>query len=190
MTESPRTAAERTAEGGIRCAILGVFLAGLRRRNPGAVVNAALSFAATYLPGLAERWYGVEFRPWQRLYVESAMVTHAAGMLGLYDDVWWWDHLTHAHSATLLGGTVFAAARRNGRDPRPRVLAAVVTLGLAWELLEYGIHAVAERVGLEPILVHYGATDTLLDLVFDLVGALLVLAFGDRVLGNVVGDAA
>lgn len=37
---------------------------------------------------------------------------------------------------------------------------------------------------LEAILVTYGPKDTFLDIVFDLVGAVLVLAFGDRILGE------
>ncbi|ELY83745.1 hypothetical protein C487_00245 [Natrinema pallidum DSM 3751] len=105
-------------------------------------------------------------------------------MLGPYDDVWWWDHLTHAHSSSILAGIVYVASRRKDRDPVPRVVAAAISLGFAWELLEYAIHATAKRLDLEPILVTYGRKDTFFDIVFDLVGALLVLAFGDRVLGE------
>ncbi|WP_254763828.1 hypothetical protein [Natrinema marinum] len=179
-----QTTVGREAERGIRYAILAVFVVGVRRRNPGAVVNAVVALAATYLPGVAERRYDIEFQAWQRVYLQSAMLTHAVGMLGPYDDVWWWDHLTHTHSATLLGGAVFAAARRRGRDPRPRVVAIVAVAGVLWEIGEYVVHTVADWVGLEPLLVTYGRADTLFDLVFDLVGALLVLVFGDRVLGN------
>ena len=183
---STRTTVARAAERGIRAGIVAVFVVGLRRRDPAAVFNAVLAFVATFLPGAFERRYDVEFRPWQRVYAESAMLTHAVGMLGPYDDVWWWDHLTHTHSATLLGGLVYASARRRGRAPRPRVLAAIVLFGVAWEAVEYAIHAVAKRLGIEPLLVHYGQTDTALDLVFDLVGALAVLALGERLLRNVI----
>ena len=178
----------RAIHRGLRNAILAVFALGLRRRNPGAVANAVVSFAATYVPDAVERQYAVEFRPWQRAYVGAAMLTHAVGMLGPYDDTWWWDHVTHTHSATLLGGFVFAVARRRGSDPRPRVLAAVVSLGLLWELVEYAVHAVTERLGVEPVLIPYSARDTALDLVFNLLGASLVLAFGDRLLGNFTGE--
>ena len=180
---------ERTIERGIRYALLSVFVAGIRRRNPGAVVNAIVAVIGTYIPDIIEWTSDVELRPWQRVYVNTAMVTHAVGMLGPYDEVWWWDHLTHAHTATILGSVVFALSRRQGRDPRPRVVAVVACLGVLWELLEYTIHLVARRVGFEPILITYGAKDTALDLVFDLVGALLVLAFGDRVLGNLTIEA-
>jgi hypothetical protein len=175
---------EQTAERGIRSAILAVFVAGVRRRNPAAVVNAVFSLAASFLPGIVERLYDVDFRPWQRVYVAFAMLAHAVGMLGPYDDTWWWDHVTHTLSATLLGGVVHVAAHRRGRNPLPRVLAAVVSLGVFWELVEYAVHRISDHLGLEPLLVHYSARDTLLDLVFNLLGALLVLVFGDNLLRN------
>jgi hypothetical protein len=187
VTEEIRSAATSTTERGIRAAIVAVFVVGIRRRNPGAVANAVIALAGTYLPDVVERRYSVEFHPWQRVYSQTAMLTHAIGMLGPYDDVWWWDHLTHTHSATLLGGLVHVVARRRGRDPRPRVLAGIVGLGALWELLEYVIHVVSRRVGLEPVLVSYGRIDTLLDLVFNVLGAFLTLALGDRLLGNLVG---
>ena len=171
-----------------RYAIVSVFFEGFRRRNPGAVVNAVVSLLATYLPAVVEWRYGVEFRPWQRLYLNAGVLTHAVGMLGPYDDVWWWDHLTHTSSSTLLGGFILVRARQRGRDPRPRVLAGVIGVGALWELMEYTIHGVSRRVGLEPLLVSYGAEDTLLDLSFDLLGAILVLVFGDRLFSNLIRD--
>ncbi len=165
-----------------------MFLVGVRDRNPGAVANALLALAGTYLPAVAERVGDVECRPWQRAYVDTAMIAHAVGMLGPYDDVPWWDHLTHALSASVLGGITFAASERRGRDPRPRVLGVVLGCGLLWEAVEYAIHAVAKRLGVEPILVVYSKRDTILDLVFDLVGALFVLLFGDRLLDNLANS--
>jgi hypothetical protein len=181
-----RTPITDATERGIRVALVAVVLVGVRRRDPGAVVNAVIALAGTFLPDAAERRYAVTLRPWQRLYAESAMLTHAVGMLGPYDDVWWWDHLTHTHSATLLGGVVHAAARRRDRDPLPHVLAGVAGGGALWELAEYATHGLSRRIGFDPVLVSYGRTDTLLDLLFNLVGALLVVAFADRLLGNLV----
>jgi hypothetical protein len=186
MTQITQTSVIQTAQRGIKGAIIAVIMAGVRRRNSGAVVNGALSFAAAYLPRFIEHRYNVAFRPWQRMYTATAMLTHAAGMLGLYDDTWWWDHLTHVLSASLLGGFVHVAAFRRGRDPNSRVLAAIVGGGVLWELMEYTIHGVTERLGLQPVLIPYSARDTLLDLVFDLVGALLVLVFGNRFLRNFI----
>lgn len=187
MTKVTSTSATRTAERGIRCGILTVFVVDVRRRNPGAVVNAVLALAVASFPAIIERRYDIEFRPWQRAYTTTAMLAHAVGMLGLYDDRdwwWWWDHLTHTLSATLLGGFVHGVARRRGRDPHPRVLAVIVGGGVLWELMEYAVHALTDRLGIQPVLIPYSTRDTLDNLAFNLLGALLVRLFGDRLLRN------
>jgi hypothetical protein len=175
-------------ETGSRLALVAVLLEGLRRRDPAAVVNAVASVAGTYLPSVLERRADVAIRPWHRGYVSGAMVAHAVGMLGPYDDVRWWDHLTHTLTATILGEVVHVIARERGADPRPRVLGAVVGLGALWEVLEYVVHTGSRRVGLDPVLVQYSATDTAFDLVFNLVGAGLVVLFGDRVVERVASE--
>lgn len=189
MPEETRSGATRTVERCIKGATFAVFVEGLRQRNTNAIVNAVLMFAATYLPGIAERLYDVKFRPWQRVYTEFAMLAHAVGFLGPYDDTWWWDHLTHVLSATLLGGAIHVVAQWSGRNARRDVLAAIVGGGLLWESMEYIIHRVSEYLGIEPMLVYYGRRDTLLDLLFNFIGALLVLVFGDRLLRNFTRNA-
>lgn len=184
MTRATGPAVTRTAKRSIKGATLAVLVEGLRHRSPNAIVNAILMFAATYLPDIAEQLYDVEFRLWQQVYVEVTMLAHAVGFLGPYDDIWWWDHITHILSATLLGGCIHVAARRRGRDPERDVLASIVGGGLLWEGLEYTIHRLSDRIGVESLLVYYGPRDTLNDLLSNLVGALLVLVFGDRLLRN------
>lgn len=188
VQEDSWAAVAQEVERGLRYGIVSVFVVGYRRRDPGAIANAALALVAAYLPGVIEHRYNVEFQPWQRVYAEIAMFTHAVGMLGPYDDIWWWDHLTHTHSATLLSGIVYTLSRRRGRNPRLYVTVVVVCVGALWELMEYVIHTTANRLGLEPILVSYGKIDIVLDLVFDLLGAVLVLAFGDSILKNFIRD--
>ena len=187
MASATRTLT-RTAERSIKGATLAVFIEGLRHRNSTAIVNAVLMLTATYLPGIAERLYDVRFRPWQRVYTELAMLAHAVGFLGPYNDTWWWDHLTHVLSATLLGGFIHVAAHRRDRNPKRDVLASIVGGGVLWESMEYTIHRVADRLGVDPVLVYYGPRDTLKDLLFNLLGALLVLVFGDRLLRNFTGN--
>ena len=183
-TSATRTAVTRTVELSIKGTLLAVFVEALRQRNQNAIVNAVLMFTATSLPDVAERRYSVEFRPWQRVYVELALLAHAVGFLGPYDDVWWWDHVTHTLSATLLGGIFHVVAQFRGRNPERDVLASIVGGGVLWESLEYVIHLVSDRLGVEPMLVHYGPRDTLKDLLFNLLGGLLVIVFGDRLLRN------
>lgn len=186
MTREIKRSVTRKADRGIRGGTLAVFVEGLREWNSNAVVNAALMFTATYLPDIAEGMYNVNFQPWQRVYTEITMLTHAVGFLGPYDDIWWWDHVTHVLSATLLGGFVHVAAHRRGRSPKRDVLTALVGGGLLWESMEYTIHGLSNRLRIEPVLVYYGPRDTLEDLLFNLLGALLVIVLGDRLLQNFI----
>lgn len=189
MARATRTPLEEAVDTSFKGATFAVFVEAVRRRNPNAAANAVLVFGAMFLPRLTERLYGVELRPWQRVYTESAMLAHAVGMLGLYDDTWWWDHLTHALSATVLGGVAHVVADRRGRGHGRCVLASVAVGGVLWEGMEYAIHRLSDRLGVEPVLIYYGREDTLGDLLFDLVGAVFVLLFGDRLLENLVRNA-
>jgi len=187
---------KRRAWQGFQLAISTVFLLGLDRRNLGATANAAVSLVATFVPSVLERRYGILLHPWQRLWLSAALLLHSIGMLGPYDRVWWWDHLTHTLSAAVVGSVGYVLARTHtdgdGRPsipPRHRagfVVGFTVGLGLAWELVEYLVHATARRLGFEPLLISYGVRDTALNLLFDLVGASLVVLFGPHVLENVV----
>jgi hypothetical protein len=167
-----------------QAALVVVGAVGLRQRSPSTVVNAVAAFVGTLIPGTAGRWYGLVIRPWHRAYVGIAMLAHAVGMLGLYEECRWWDHLTHTLSATIVGGVGHVVARQRGDDPTWWVLATVGGLGVGWELLEYAGHAIAEWLGIEPLLVPYGRDDTLRDLLFDLVGAVIVLLVSDRLIGD------
>ncbi|MFC6835580.1 hypothetical protein [Halomarina ordinaria] len=178
----------------LRAGISTVLVEGVRRRNPSVVVNGLVSLALTFAPTLLERRYGTSFHPWQRLWVSGAMFLHALGMLGSYDRVWWWDHVTHTLSASIVGSLAYVFARtsvdgdgeRRVRNTSGFVVGVTLGLGVLWEVFEYIVHALARRLGLEPLLVPYGPYDTAFDLVFDAVGAALVVAFGPRALSNVV----
>lgn len=188
--------ANRVLQGSIVAALL----AGLRRRDPSAIVNGVVSLVFASLPAYVEREYGVRFRPWQRLWVSAAALVHATGMLGPYDRIWWWDHVAHTLTATIVAGATDAllrgGARRAGTSPisaRSRAVAVVGTtlgIGLLWEALEYVVHVLADRIGLEPLLVHYGRRDTARDLLYDALGACLVVLFGRSALSNVVDSLA
>jgi hypothetical protein len=92
----------------------------------------------------------------------------------------------------------FGSPRRHRQPSRVLQAAAVAVLvagvargsvGVAWEVLEFAARGLAETLGVDAVLVRYGLEDTVTDLVFDAVGALLVAAFATRRLGGLV-DAA
>lgn len=178
-------------------AIAAVLLEAGRRRDVAALVNAAGALLVALAPWLIEAasagtaWGPIEVGAVLPLWVAIAGLVHAVGMLGPYDSVWWWDHLAHATSASLLAALVYAgllviAASSSGEAPGSSTLAVVALLvtmlaGVCWELLEIVAREAGERLDVEPVLVHYGLRDTALDLVFDAVGPLLVLVLDLRV---------
>ncbi|WP_436343120.1 hypothetical protein [Natronorubrum sp. FCH18a] len=178
----------------LHAGIVAALAAGIRRRDPSVIVNGALSLTFVSLPRYLKRRYDVRFRPWQREWISTAALIHTLGMLGPYDRVWWWDHLAHT-----LSGVVFAGAadvvyrsdidgeRRASRRSRTAFVAGITFgLGFVWEVFEYIVHALGNRIGFDPLLVHYGRLDAVGDLVFDLLGAMIVLLFGRDRLSNLV----
>ena len=132
-------------------------------------------------PALLRR-FGVRIAPWQIVWISAALFFHPmGGLYGLYRSIWWFDHLTHTMSATLvaaIGYTLVGAYRRRTGVPRWVVpaftIAFVMAAGHLWEVIET----------YTPLLTVYGPNDTLWDYVFDFVGGILVVAFGPRFLAD------
>jgi uncharacterized membrane protein YjdF len=109
--------------------------------------------------------------------------------------------MTHALSASVVAAAGYAVARavdvHDDRVRLPRqfmfvfILLVTLAFGVFWEVLEFTIGEVAALVGSEgAILVQYGLGDTMLDLVFDTVGAIIVAVWGTAHLSDVVGALA
>ncbi|MDR9380194.1 MAG: hypothetical protein RI560_00775 [Natronomonas sp.] len=176
--------------------IVAVFAVATRRDNVPAMVNATISLLLVFVPILvdltATRAYGVSLglAPELPLWVAVAGLIHSYGMLGMYDDVWWWDHLTHTLSAALIAALLYAAilatidttAISVGRDVVwTVVVSATLLAGVFWELVELLARDLARQFRVPSVLDHYGRRDTVIDLGFDVVGALLVLVVDVRV---------
>lgn len=188
---------QRAASRLLQFAIAGILVVGLVTRTLGVLVNAALALALTVVPAVLRRDYRIELDAGVTLWITLALFFHTLGMLGFYADVWWYDHVTHTLSATIVaaGGYVIARAADEASDDiylPPRfmfvfVLLFTLGLGVLWEVLEFAARAGAGVLGLDPVLVQYGLEDTLFDLLFDTFGAVLVAAFGT---GSVTGVVA
>jgi len=57
------------------------------------------------------------------------------------------------------------------------VIGLTLAGGLCWELIELVARALGRRYDIDPVLVYYGLDDTAFDLVFNLVGAGIIVAF-------------
>jgi len=187
--------------------LVGMLFIGLDRPNLGIVVNAAVGLAVVQLPSLLERDYQIPMDPALTLWISSAVFLHALGTVGIpgsrysfYETLWWWDHLTHALSASVVAAagyaTVRAVDRHNDRIYLPPrftfvfVLLITIAFGVFWEVLEFAIAQASALVGSTSVLTQYGLGDTMLDLVFDVVGAVIVATWGTVYLTDVVGALA
>jgi len=171
-------------------ALFAALYVGYRQDNTAAVVNTAAAVALVFVSAGAPVVLG-DGQPSRvaalTLWVAVAGFLHALGMLGRYDSVWWWDHLTHTFSAALAAALLYAALLVVGwNNAVVLTLLSILFLGVLWEVGELIAREVADWYDIEPVLVHYGWRDTALDLVFDVVGAALVVALDLRLFVPVV----
>jgi len=165
-------------------AMLGLLVVAVRRGNVAAAVNAFGALFLALLPAVVE--FGLPVLLGQTfslgailpLWIAIAGVLHTIGMLGAYETTWWWDHLTHTVSAALVAALLYAviivAAGRAGLAGIGTI-GFTIAIGVFWELIELVARDIGERLDVEPVLVHYGWRDTVADIGFDAVGALLVV---------------
>jgi hypothetical protein len=184
--------------------LVGVVFIGLDRGNVGIVVNGAIALGVTSLPATLERDYHIPMDPSLSLWVTTAVFLHAVGTVGLpgsqlsfYKSVWWWDHLTHALSSSVVAAVGYATVRALDEHSEAIdlpwqfifvfILLFVIAFGVFWEVIEFAVGGLASILGGDAILTQYGLEDTLLDLVFDMVGGVIVALWGTAYLGDVVG---
>ncbi|KAB1193107.1 hypothetical protein GJR96_06485 [Haloferax sp. MBLA0076] len=187
---------ERIASRFIQLVIGLIFVAGVYTRNLSVVVNALLALAATFLPAVLRRDWQIRLHPFLGMWLTTAVLLHAIGMLGPYHYIDWWDHVTHTLSASVVAAVGYTAARaieaHTDAVHFPRqfmfvyILLFTLAVGVFWEVLEFGARLAAEAAGTEAILVQYGLDDTLVDLIFDSVGAVLVALFGTATLSDTI----
>ena len=162
-------------------AILLTLVVGVRRRNVAAAVNALVAFAVAVLPLVLGVTAGLAVAPTLSLWLAAAGLLHAVGMLGPYDSVTWWDAVTHFISASFVAALIYAGVLVAVAEAAAATLLLTLSVGLWWELLELVARELGEQFDVEPVLVHYGWRDTLVDLFVDVLGAVVVVAVDLRV---------
>jgi hypothetical protein len=189
--------------------LIGLLFVGLDRGSIGIVVNAGVSLLVAQLPPLLREEYDVPIDPALALWLTGAAFLHALGTVGIpgtglksfYANVWWWDHMTHALSASVVAAAGYTTARAIDKHSEEIslpptfmfvfILLLVLAFGVFWEVLEFVIGIGSEQFGTGSVLTQYGLGDTMLDLVFDTVGAVVVATWGTAYLADLsdaIGD--
>jgi hypothetical protein len=202
LRPTPKT--QRRLSRAMQVVLVGLVFIGLDRGNVGIVVNGVIALVVTYLPAVLERDYHIPMNAGLTLWLTSAVFLHALGTVGLpgsefsfYQTVWWWDHLTHTLSSSVVAAAGYTTVRAIDEHSEEVylpwqftfvfVLLFVVAFGVLWEVIEFAVGGVGALFGGGSILTQYGLEDTLLDLVFDIVGGVVVALWGTAYLGDVVG---
>jgi hypothetical protein len=144
----------------------------------GHAISGGIVFAITLVPYAIERRHEVVFEAPVYFAIFTAVYLHGMGdILGLYDRLHpVFDKITHITSAsiiTVLGLVLvllldrYNRTRLEGRIIFVAIVTLTVTLGVIWEVMEFAVDQ-AFSIGLQR-----GLDDTIFDLCFDFVGALV-----------------
>jgi len=182
--------------------LIGVFFIGLDRGNIGVMVNAGMGLLVTFLPAVLERDYDIPMDAGLTLWITTAVFLHAIGTLGPYQSRIMvmgigWDSVTHVLSSSLVAAIGYSTARAIDQHidevylpPKFMfvfILLFVMAFGVIWEVIEFGVAGAASMLGSGAVLTQYGLEDTMRDLIFDMLGGVIVAIWGTAYLTDVVG---
>jgi hypothetical protein len=168
--------------------VIGLVLFALRR-NWENVFLTAVVIALTLVPALLFRRYRMIIPP--EFELVAALFNFLSLFLGsaldFYYHFWWWDLVLHAASGFLLGIIGFVmlyVLNRTDRLPagmRPSFIALfgvtfAVTLGVVWEIFEFACDRMWPYLNMQSN--ETGVVDTMVDLIVDLIGAVVVAVMG------------
>ena len=191
----PSVRDQRRLTRGMQIVLAGIVAYGFLFTEPKAITNGTIALAITFAPAVFERNYQVPLDPWLGLWITLAVFLHTMGSAGLYATIGWWDHLTHAMSASVVAGIGYTFARvvdiHHDEISLPPefafvfILIVVMAFGVIWELFEFGLDVVADETGIAMPLAQHGLDDTVRDMMFNTLGALIVATFGQVHLSGV-----
>lgn len=174
----------------IQIALVGIAAYALFASSEGGVFNVILPLAIALLPDIVRYRTGWRFNPVLAAWIAAAAFLHATGSLGAYTAVPAYDQIAHGFSAALVAGVGYALVRTVDNQyenvvvpPNLRfvfILVFTLAFGAIWEVAEFSLGRAAEVFGGEPLLTQYGLDDTVLDLVFDAAGGVLVAIWGTQ----------
>lgn len=196
---------QRQATWVMELLLVGILFIGIDRGSTTVVVNALVALGVAQLPPLLKRDFDIPLDPALTLWLTAAAFFHALGVVGppgggtqtFYGSIPGWDHFTHALSASVVAAAGYVTVRAldaHSDDIQlpPRfvfvfILLFVMAFGVAWEVLEFGLGEAARAVGNRSLLTQYGLRDSMMDLLFDLLGAVVVATWGTAYLGDLSG---
>ncbi|WGI16705.1 hypothetical protein [Methanonatronarchaeum sp. AMET-Sl] len=163
------------------------FLGGIYTANVRWTFSALIALGITQLPVILTKNLGIYLPPLLNFLIVLALSLHVVGgFLGFYDNLWWWDNLTHTFSSFLIAviGTVVlfsidlysTSIRIPGRYTWIFLLMVIMATGVIWEILEFMFDQI---LGTN---MQYGLRDTVADMFWNMIGATIAAYIGQRYL--------
>lgn len=159
-------------------------------------LNAGLPLLVTFLPALLRREYSYTMDAGLVLLLSLAVFLHAIGSLGLYVQYSWYDEITHTVSAVLVAGigyaTLTALERHSSEIDLPSklrgifILVFVLGFSVAWEVFEFGAVWLSHALGVTSPVRVFGIDDIVTDMIFNLVGGIIVAVWGAEYFDDMV----
>jgi uncharacterized membrane protein YjdF len=184
MTELLDDDQERQLVRVLQVGLLVIAAYGFYRGETGIVANGLVPLVVTLVPAYLRRDKNISMDTSYVLWIAIAVFVHAVGSLGLYESIPWYDSIAHALSATIVAGTGYAAVKAIDRNSEQTnlpaelqfafILVFVMAFGVFWEIIEFTLGLSSQLLGGEAVLAQYGLDDTVTDLLFNQLGAILV----------------
>ncbi|TQD28418.1 hypothetical protein [Methanolobus vulcani] len=191
ISDKTQVLAARMMQGGL---VL-LLLFGIFRKDLSTTVNATTGLMLTFVPHVITRKYHIKQDTGLVLWLTLAIFLHTIGTFEFYDYIDHWDHITHALSASVVAAAGYTLIRAidiyvDEIYIPPRVLFIfilifVFAMGVVWEIIEFLSDELTSTLGFDAILAQHGIGDTMLDLMFDLFGAMLAATWGTAYLSNI-----
>jgi len=184
MTELLDDDQERQLVRVLQVGLLVIAAYGFYRGETGIVANGLVPLVVTLVPAYLRRDRNISMDTSYVLWIAIAVFVHAVGSLGLYESIPWYDSIAHALSATIVAGTGYAAVKAIDRNSEQTnlpaelqfafILVFVMAFGVFWEIIEFTLGLASQLLGGEAVLAQYGLDDTVTDLLFNQLGAIIV----------------
>ncbi len=182
----------------LQLGIVATIGVGLFELDLAIVLTGVFSLGVTFLPAILQRKPRVTMDVGLVLWISTTVFLHALGTAFLYGDSFWWHNVTHTVSGSLVAAIGYgtfrgideytSAVRFPSRFMFVLILLFVVSVGVLWEIMEFATDGLMLALGAEPVLVQHGLDDTMTDMLFNTLGAIVVATWGTAYLTGFVTD--
>ncbi len=191
MSHKKQKQITRTMQAGL----LLLFIIGMILKDLPTALNAIMGLGVTLVPAFIKHKYSFTLDPGLTLWITMAIFLDALGTFAFYDSFARWDHITHTVSASIVAAAGYVLIRAidiyTDEIYIPKkvmflfILLFILAIGVLWEILEFITDEIADELGVQAVLIQHGIHDTMKDMSFNLIGAILAASWGTAYLSDI-----